>query len=144
MDLSNHFSFLLLLIVKLSFKFETTYKGQFAQSHRNCDHYLYSCHPIVGFTFNCFEYIPVWFLLSRFLFLYLHLKSVVMFVCIWAAPGSVWKYVLRINTFIVLSKKGKQGRFLVFLITLSFFVLTNKPQASMLLTSPAICTPHFT
>lgn len=93
MGLSNHFSFLLLLMVKLSFKLETTYKGQFAPSHRNRDHDLYSCHTIVASVFSCFEYIPVWFLLFRFLFLYLHLKSVVLFVCIQAAPGSLWKYV---------------------------------------------------
>lgn len=126
--LSDHFSFLLLLMVKLSFKLETTYKGQFAQSHRNRDHYLYSCHAIVGWAFNCSEYIPVWFLLSEFLFLYLHLKSVVLFVCVWSAPGSLWKYVLRINSLYNLIQQRKARKILNF--PHNFVLFGSNQQAS--------------
>lgn len=102
-----------LLIVKPSLKLEETYESQSAQSHGNRNYYPYSYHVIVGFqselslVFSCFECILVWFLLSRFLFLYLHLNSVGLFVCIWGALGSLWKYMLTINAFMVLSKKGK-------------------------------------
>lgn len=147
--LSNHFSFLLLSIVKLSLKLEATYESQSAQSHGNRDYYPYSCHVIVGFqselnlVFSCFECILVWFLLSRFLFLYLHLNSVGLFVCIWGALGSLWKYMLTINAFMVLSKKGKAKVSNFFHNFVFFLILTNKPEDSPLVTSPAICAPHF-